>query len=149
MFESSHGASRAIGLLALPALLAVGACKQQAQGAAKTPLAAMSAGSTGTANPHSTMSPEARAALDSGNAQYRAGKYDAALKSYRQSSDLAPLNAAPFFGIYMAAEKLGNKALADSASAEIKRRESSSTQMLTDSALQKMHETGTKTPPKG
>ncbi len=146
MFEHSRGASRAIGLLALPALLAAGACKQQGQDPAKLPLSAMAAGSTGTANPHTTMSPEARAALDSGNAQYRAGNYAAALKSYRQSSDLAPLNAAPFFGIYMAADKLGNKALADSASAEIKRRESTSTEMLTDSALRKMHETGAKKP---
>ena len=138
MSESPRGASRALALLALPALLAAGACKPTQQ-PAKTPLGAMAAGADSTANPHTTMSPDARAALDSGNAQYRAGKYDAALVSYRQASSLAPLNAAPFFGIYMAAEKLGNKALADSASAEIKRREGPSTQMLTDSALQEMH----------
>ncbi len=141
MSEISRGASRAIALLALPALLAAGACKQSQQ-PAKTPLGAVAAGDS-TANPHTTMSPDARAALDSGNAQYRAGKYDAALKSYRQASDLAPLNAAPFFGIYMAAEKLGNKPLADSASAEIKRRQGPNTQMLTDSALQEMHAAGT------
>ncbi len=141
MFESSRGASRAIALLALPALLAAGACKQSQQ-PAKMPLGGMTAGGDSTANPHTTMSVEARAALDSGNAQYRAGKFDEALKNYRKASDLAPLNAAPFFGIYMAAEKLGNKPLADSASAEIKRRESTSTQMLTDSALQEMHAAG-------
>ncbi|HEX8723973.1 MAG TPA: tetratricopeptide repeat protein [Gemmatimonadaceae bacterium] len=148
MSESSRGASRAIVLLALPALLAAGACKP-AQQAPKTPLGQMTAGADSTANPHTTMSPDARAALDSGNAQYRAGKYADALKSYRKSSELAPLNAAPFFGIYMAAEKLGNKALADSASAQIKRREGPTTEMLTDSALQEMHAAGAKKPTKG
>ncbi len=138
MSDSSRGASRALVLLALPAVLAAGACKPSQQ-PPKTPLGAMAAGADSTANPHTTMSPDARAALDSGNAQYRAGNYDAALKSYRQSSALAPLNAAPFFGIYMAAEKLGNKNLADSASAEIRRRQGPGTQMLTDSALQEMH----------
>ena len=146
MFELPRGASRAIGLLALPALLAAGACKQQSKQPAKTPLSAM-AGGDSTANPHTTMSPDARAALDSGNAEYRAGKYDAALKNYRKASELAPLNAAPFYGIYMAAEKLNNKALADSAGVEIRRRESPNTEMLTDSQLKNLHTNGMKTTP--
>jgi hypothetical protein len=143
MFTFARSATRAIRLAAVPSLLLGAACSQ-AKPEAKTPLAQMAAGSDSTANPHTTMSPDARAALDSGNAQYKAGKYAEALKSYRQSSSLAPLNAAPFFGIYMAAEKLGMKALADSASTEIKKRESTSTQMLTDSALQNLHATGAK-----
>lgn len=141
MPEFPRGALRTLALIAVsPLLLAVGCSKQAPP---KTPLGQMSAAATdSTVNPHTTMSPEARAALDSGNAQYRAGRYTAALASYRKSADLAPLNAAPFFGIYMAAEKLGNKKLADSASAEIKMRSTGSTEMLTDSALQAMHAAG-------
>lgn len=146
MPEFTRGALRAISLLALPPLIAMAACKQSAP-PPKTPLAQLTAGTDSTANPHNTMSAEARAALDSGNAQYKAARYDAALKSYRKSSELAPLNAAPFFGIYMAAEKLGNKPLADSASAEIKRREGPGTADLTDSALQNLHANGTKKAP--
>ena len=141
MSEFSRSAVRALTIVALPALL-VAACSKQAE-PAKQPLGQMMAPAADSqANPHTTMSPEARAALDSGNAQYRAGKYADALTSYRQSANLAPLNAAPFFGIYMAAEKVGNKALADSASAEIKRRENNTTDMLTDSALQNLHSKG-------
>ncbi len=141
MSELSRGTVRALTMMVLPALL-VAACSKQAQ-PPKQPLSQMVAPAADSqANPHETMSPEARAALDSGNAQYRAGKYAEALKSYRQSSSLAPLNAAPFFGIYMAAEKLGNKALADSATAEIKRRGNGTTEMLTDSALENLHAKG-------
>ncbi|HEU4988749.1 MAG: hypothetical protein KGL93_09605 [Gemmatimonadota bacterium] len=147
MFDMSRGAFRALPVLALPALLAAGACQRQSQQPPKTPLSQMTSGDT--TNPHNTMSADARAALDSGNAQYKAGKYDAALTSYRKASTLAPLNAAPFFGIYMAAEKLGMKALADSASQEIKRRENPSTEMLTDSALQNLHANGATQPKKG
>jgi len=144
MPEFSRGAVRALVLIAVPSLLVAGACSKQAQ-PPKTPLAAMTTGAgDSTANPHNTMSPEARTALDAGNTLYRAAKYDSALASYRTAAKLAPLNAAPFFGIYMAAEKLGNKKLADSASAEIKRRENGTTEMLTDSALQNLHATDKK-----
>lgn len=143
MFDHIRGMRRALVLLAVPALLATGACKSQSQ--SKTPLGQMVAQPDSTANPHTTLSPDARAALDSGNAQYKAGRYKDALASYRKSSELAPLNAAPFFGIYMAAEKLGNKSLADSASLEIKRRQNPNTEMLTDSALQNLHANGAPT----
>jgi hypothetical protein len=147
MPDHARGATRALTLLALaPLLVSAGCAKQQAP---KVPLAQMTAGAaadTPGANPHLAMSADAHTALDSGNAQYRAGKYAAALKSYRTAADLAPLNPAPFFGIYMAAEKLGDKKLADSAGAEIKRRETSGTEMLTDSQLQNLH---AKMPAKG
>ncbi|MGH7668130.1 MAG: hypothetical protein ACRENQ_01450 [Gemmatimonadaceae bacterium] len=147
MSELSRGTIRALTIMALPALL-VAACSKQAQ-PPKQPLGQMTAAAGDSqANPHDTMSPAARAALDSGNAQYRANNYAAALKSYRQSSDLAPLNAAPFFGIYMAAEKLGNKALADSATAQIRRLGTGSNAMLTDSALENLHAKGQAKPNK-
>lgn len=139
MSEKSRGAIRALTMLVATPLVAVTACKK-AQEAPKTPLSQMTAPADSTkANPHNTMSPEARAALDSGNALFKAGKYADALKSYQTASQLAPLNAAPFYGIWMAADKLGKKALADSASAQIKAREGPSTEMLSDSQLRNLH----------
>ncbi len=139
MSELSRRALRAVSLLALP-LLAAAACNKPAQ-QPKTPLSEMAAGGTdSTTNPHTTLSPSARAALDSGNTLYRAGKYADALKAYQSASSQAPLNAAPFFGIYMAAGKLGNKPLADSALAEYGKRSGTSPQMLNDSTLKSVHE---------
>ncbi|MHB1861584.1 MAG: hypothetical protein ACYCVL_01325 [Gemmatimonadaceae bacterium] len=150
MSEVSRGAFRAIVVLALPAVVVFGACSKSQQEQPKTPIAQMTAGAAdSTANPHDAMSPAARAALDSGNTAYRAGKYADALKNYRSASEQAPLNAAPFFGIYMVAEKMGNKKLADSAGAEIRRRSNGTTQMLSDSALQSLHAAGTKKNGKG
>ncbi len=143
MPQLPRAAVRTFALIAVPSLLLAVGCRKQAP-PAKTPLSQMTAAPDSTANPHSTMSPEARAALDSGNAQYRAGRYPAALASYRKSSALAPLNAAPYFGIYMAAEKVGDKKLADSATAEIQRLQGSGSGTLTDSALQAMHATAGK-----
>jgi uncharacterized protein HemY len=141
MSELSRRALRAFTLMAVPPLLLAAACNKAAQ-QPKTPLAEMGTPADSTANPHTTMSPAAKAALDSGNVAYRAGKYAEALKSYRSAADQAPLNAAPFFGIYMAADKLGNKTLADSAAAEIRKRSSSTTEMLSDSTLQNLHSAG-------
>jgi len=83
---------------------------------------------------------EARSALDSGNAEYRAGRYDAALAAYRTASKAAPDNAAPYFGIYMVAKKLGNVPLADSATAAIASRNGANL-MLSDSAMKALHAT--------
>ncbi len=150
MSEVSRGAFRAIAVLALPAAVLFGACSKSQQEQPKTPIAQMTAGAPdSTANPHDAMSAAAKAALDSGNVAYRAGKYADALKNYRSASEQAPLNAAPFFGIYMVAEKMGNKKLADSAGAEIRRRSNSTTQMLSDSTLQSLHAATTKKSTKG
>jgi hypothetical protein len=81
--------------------------------------------------------PAARVALDSGNAAYRAKAYPQALAQYRAAAAAAPDEAAPYFGIYMAAMALHNRALADSASTEI--RTHTGGQMLTDSALRQLH----------
>ncbi len=134
MSEFSHRALRGLALAATLALLAAGCSKAGQQ--SKTPLSQMAAGQADTTNPHTSMSPAARAALDSGNAAYRAGKYGDALTAYRTAADQAPLNVAPFFGIYMAAEKLGNKPLADSAATEIRKR---SADNMSDSTLQSLH----------
>jgi len=82
--------------------------------------------------------PTARGALDKGNQSFRAGQYEAALAAYREAAKAAPSEAAPYFGVLMVAQKLGNKALADSASKAIAARDGEQ-QMLTDSAMRALH----------
>lgn len=148
MPEHYSRARRTLAIAAALALVAT-ACKKQAE-PPKTPLGEMTSQQADTANPHTSLSPGARAALDSGNTLYRAGKYTEALKAYQSASAQSPLNAAPFFGIYMAAGKLGQKPLADSALAEYGKRSGTSPQMLNDSTLKSVHETDkAKTPTKG
>ncbi len=62
----------------------------------------------------------ARKALDEGNTAYRAKQLDAALVKYREAAVAAPQHAAPWFGIYMAANEMKNTPLADSAMARVK-----------------------------
>lgn len=66
------------------------------------------------------LSPEARVALDSGNALFRKKTYAAALAQYRLASARSPRHAAPYFGIYMVAQATKNTKLADSALANIR-----------------------------
>jgi len=74
------------------------------------------AGDTGAGGTEpEAVAPAARAALDSGNAAFRARNYHEALAQYQKSVQHAPEYASAWFGIYMAQEKLGNKAAADSA----------------------------------
>jgi tetratricopeptide (TPR) repeat protein len=68
------------------------------------------------------LSAEAMAQLDSGNVAYREGDYDGALAYYVRVTEMAPDDATGWFGIYMAQEALGNRAAADSAIAEARRR---------------------------
>ena len=68
------------------------------------------------------LSAEAMAQLDSGNVAYRAGDYQQALGHYRRVIEMAPDDATGWFGIYMAQDALGNRAAADSAIAEARRR---------------------------
>lgn len=61
----------------------------------------------------------ARPALARGNAAFRAGRYAEALGHYRTAAGMEPASAAPQFGILMAARKLDDAPLADSALAAI------------------------------
>ena len=63
------------------------------------------------------LDPEVVAALDSGNAAYRNGAYEAALAQYRRAVRHDDDAAAGWFGIYMAELALGNQVAADSAMA--------------------------------
>jgi tetratricopeptide (TPR) repeat protein len=56
-------------------------------------------------------------ALDNGNAAYRAGDYQEALRYYQQAVDTDDDVAAGWFGVYMAQLALGNAAAAESARA--------------------------------
>ena len=94
------------------------------------------------------LSAEARAALDSGNVAYRAGRYRDALALYRKVAADAPGDAAPYFGIYMAATKLGDHAVADSALTVIRQNTTTGGQMLSDSALRALHQGGAAAPKK-
>ena len=55
------------------------------------------------------------AALDSGNAAFRAKDYNAARDQYRRAIELAPEESAGWFGLSMVERQLGNVAAADSA----------------------------------
>lgn len=59
--------------------------------------------------------PALTAALDSGNAAYRRGEYQAALDFYRNAVEVDEDVAAGWFGVYMAQLALGNPEAADSA----------------------------------
>lgn len=63
--------------------------------------------------------PEVQVHVDSGNLTYRAGDYEAALRHYREGARVGPDQAVPWFGVAMAAQKVGNQALADSARAKV------------------------------
>lgn len=125
----------------LLAVLAVLACKGSDE-APKLPLghppiASDEASSTAAAP---LIEGEAKVALDSGNALYKAKAYQLALDQYRRAADLAPREEAPLFGMLMVASSTSDARLADSVTAlmrALRTRPSSIT--LTDSALADVH----------
>jgi len=129
-------------LMMTTALLMVAACKNP-----EPPKRAL--GATGdmpvdpatgqVVNPHNTLPPEAKTALDNGNQLYRAKQYKLALEQYRLAAKLAPAHASPYYGIYMAADKLGDKKLADSAIAAVNARADNAAPMFSDSLMKKTH----------
>lgn len=148
MSEYRRGALRAFHFaLVLSAAAAVGGCNVSKE-PPKIPLdsAVASAAPADSTDPHaSRLSTSARNAIDVANAQYRAGNYAEALVAYRAAAKAAPNEPAPYFGIYMVAQKQGNKPLADSALKVIQ-----ASSGLTDSALRDVHvNTKTGSPHKG
>lgn len=105
----------------------------------KLPLGKPSASAEAESPARAALSPQAKTALDAGNAAFLAKKYDEALKQYRVAAKAAPSDVAPFYGIYMAADKLGQTALRDSASKLIAVESGSSNPMFTDSTLRAAH----------
>ena len=128
--------------LALGAGLAasLAACKTE-QDAPKTPI-----GSNAGQAARDVMPPAARAALDSGNVLLRSGDAKGAVAQYTLAANADPNNAAPWYGVMMAAQRAGDQKLADSAAAMV--RAKSGNPQLTDSGMAKMHaEGGTALPP--
>lgn len=76
---------------------------------------------TDTLDPHQGMQsredmpPAAVAQLDSGTAAFRADDFDAALRHYTRVTEIAPEIGAGWFGVYMAADALGEAELAEEA----------------------------------
>lgn len=141
----------AVHMLACALSPLVAACRGASDQAASTPVSdatRRAVASAGSAAPHgqtplpaqaqSPLPPRARVALDSGNAQLRAKRYDAALASYRLAVTEAPGHVAPEFGVYMAAKRLGNTALADSA-LRIINAHTGGSPAWTDSAMRRAH----------
>jgi len=126
-----------LAMLVLVAVSGMLACSR-AQNQPKVPLGQSTAAAV---SPRDALSDEAKVALDKGNAEYRAGRFDAALAAYRDAAKAAPGNSAPYFGIFMAAKKLNNASLADSASGEIAAI-AGANPMLSDSAMREIHERG-------
>ncbi len=60
--------------------------------------------------------------LDSGNTAYRAQRFAEARAYYERAAALAPSHGAPWFGIFMVGDATQNRALADSAMAEVRKR---------------------------
>jgi len=139
-------ANRSIGIIL--AALAAAACQSKEQpkhplgeagGAQSGQITVDTSAAARANNPHVMLPPKAKAALDSGNVLYKAGKYEAALAQYGLATELAPANAAPYYGVYMAADKLGKKKLADSAMAAFSARASNGQEVFNDSLMKKAH----------
>lgn len=95
-----------------------------------------------SAAPAAELSEVARTMLDSGNVEFRAKRFDAARQYYEQAAALAPLHAAPWFGLYMIGDATRNKQLADSAMGEVRKRTGEPvTPAGADSALRNPHAT--------
>jgi hypothetical protein len=87
-------------------ILALGVVACDSREAPKTPLGETTRSGSG-------ISGNARIALDSGNALFRAKLYDAALAQYERSAGLVPAETAPLLGIMMVADVKKDKRLAD------------------------------------
>ncbi|HUF30170.1 MAG TPA: hypothetical protein VMM77_05855 [Gemmatimonadaceae bacterium] len=133
---TSHG--RFIMLLAVLAALA---CKA-ADEAPKLPLGHPPIASDGASSTAAAplIEGEAKAALDSGNALYKAKAFPLALNQYRRAADLAPSEEAPLFGMLMVASSTGDAGLADSVTALMRAlRPQPSSDTRADSVLAGVH----------
>jgi hypothetical protein len=142
------GRPSCFALASLAAFVSFGAAAcSRAPEPPKTPLAQSSIAAPDSSAP-APLPLAARTALDSGNAEFRAKRYETALAHYRAAAKALPADdATAYYGIYMAAKKLGNNKLADSAQAVVKKRSATTAPMLTDSALSAVHAAaGAKTP---
>lgn len=135
-------AARHYAPLAAVALLGLSACSSGDDAGVPLAQAAAADSVKRMAAAHALIGPEALAALDSGNVLFRSKRYAPALAVYRAAADLAPQHAAPLFGIYMVARATNDSALADSALAEISKRNGevpAAAHQFPDSTLKSVH----------
>ena len=96
----------------LTAVVTISGCSGKE--APKTPLGAAPSVAAGPNQPApSSLTGEARIAIDSGNILFRLKAYDKALVQYSRSADLAPNEVAPLLGILMVADVTKNSKLAN------------------------------------
>jgi hypothetical protein len=119
-----------------PLLIAVALAACAAKEEPKTPIATAQGGSP----QRDLMPPAARAALDSGNALLRGGDAKGAVAQYTTAAAADPDNAAPWYGVMMAAQRAGDTKLADSAAVMVRKK--TGNPQLTDSGMAKMHAEG-------
>lgn len=112
----AHLAALAAVVVAVAAIAYVGLRSSSGTGADTATVPAAS-----PAEPAPGGADSASHALERGNTAFRAGSYEDALMHYRTAARAAPSSAAPHYGIHMAARKLDDGALADSAHAAITR----------------------------
>jgi tetratricopeptide (TPR) repeat protein len=112
--------TRPLAILAFACLTTLASACGKDDSGARVPLDQVGSQSGSQSAAGGTLSPEVRAALDRGNEAYRAKRYDEALTAYRDAAAAAPGDAAPYYGIQMAARALGRSALADSAAEKIR-----------------------------
>lgn len=105
----------------------------------KQPLGKATASADAETPARAALPQDAKNALDAGNAAFRAKKYDEALTQYRAAAKAAPNDVAPYYGIYMAANKLGKTAVRDSASALIAKDAGATNPMFADSSIRAAH----------
>ena len=115
LFEPHH-MLKPNSFLAVPAFIALVACSTSDA----TPRQALGDVARTAAGSGAVLPLAAKNALDAGNTAYRARQYALAIDKYREAAIEAPAHAAPWFGVYMAANELKNSALADSAMARVK-----------------------------
>lgn len=120
---SASPANRAAGL-ALLALALLTACDRDdtASGATRASDGGRAPTPARDSVSRAGLSPAATRALDSGNALLRARRDGEALAQYRIAASAAPGHVAPWFGIGMAARRLGDSVLLDSAARLIRAR---------------------------
>lgn len=138
-YRAPFPARAAAALLAL--LTGLAACGKAPE-PPKTPLAAGprpggEPGDASAAAAGAPLSPAARASLDSGNVLLRGGDATGALARYRAAAAATPDNATPWYGVLMAAQRLGNASLADTARRKVA--QLSGNPDLADSGLQAIH----------
>jgi hypothetical protein len=137
------------GSIAFAVVLSICGCKGSE--APKTPL--------GEATPMTSISADhpavtgltgdAKLALDSGNALFRAKAYDQALSQYSRSADLAPNELAPLLGIMMVADAKNDAKLAGATLPRIRKIDPSmadSSTVTSHSKMMKAHPRGAGAP---